>query len=105
MPEIWFERRTQIERGQIILPNDRELIGQLTSRSSSPDSKGRLVLESKADMRSRGLSSPDRADAILGAVARNVVAADYGRIEMRRGGPDKLAARMAMTLPKHRVLI
>ncbi len=66
--EIWFEGRTQIERGQIILPNDSDLIAQLTSRRGWPDSKGRLQLESKADMRSRGLPSPDRADAVLGCL-------------------------------------
>jgi hypothetical protein len=68
--ETWFEARVQIERGQIILPNDPELVAQLTSRKGWPDSKGRLQLESKADMRSRGLSSPDKADAVLGAIAR-----------------------------------
>jgi len=66
--EIWFEARVKIEKGEIILPNDPELIGQLTSRRGWPDSKGRLQLESKADMRSRGLPSPDRADAVLGAM-------------------------------------
>lgn len=68
--EIWYEGRTQIERGQIILPNDRELIAQLTSRRGWPDSKGRLQLESKEDLRSRNLPSPDRADAVLGAMRR-----------------------------------
>jgi hypothetical protein len=69
-PGIWFEGRTNIERQEIILPNDRELIGQMTSRLGWPDSKGRLQLESKQDMRSRGLSSPDRADAVLGTLCR-----------------------------------
>jgi hypothetical protein len=66
--EIWFEARVKIEKGEIILPNDPELVAQLTSRRGWPDSKGRLQLESKADMRSRGLPSPDRADAVLGAM-------------------------------------
>jgi len=66
--EIWFEARVRIEKGGIILPNDPELIAQLTSRRGWPDSKGRLQLESKADMRSRGLPSPDRADAVLGTM-------------------------------------
>lgn len=66
--ETWFEARVQIEKGEIILPNDSELIAQLTSRRGWPDSKGRLQLESKADMRSRGLPSPDRADAVLGTM-------------------------------------
>ncbi len=66
--EIWFEGRRQIERRQIILPDDRELVAQLTARRGWPDSKGRLQLESKADLRGRGIGSPDRADAVLGAM-------------------------------------
>jgi hypothetical protein len=66
--EIWFEARVKIEKGEVILPNDPELIAQLTSRRGWPDSRGRLQLESKADMRSRGLPSPDRADAVLGCM-------------------------------------
>ncbi len=66
--ECWFEARVKIEKGEVILPNDPELIAQLTSRRGWPDSKGRLQLESKADMRSRGLPSPDRADAVLGTI-------------------------------------
>jgi hypothetical protein len=66
--ETWFEARVQIEKGEVILPNDAELIAQLTTRRGWPDSKGRLALESKADMRSRGLPSPDRADAVLGTM-------------------------------------
>lgn len=66
--EAWFSGRTMIERGQIILPNDPALIAQLTTRLGWPDSKGRLQLESKQDMRGRGLPSPDRADAVLGAM-------------------------------------
>jgi hypothetical protein len=68
--EQWFEGRVQIEQGKIILPNDAELVAQLTSRRGWPDSKGRLQLESKQDMRGRGLSSPDRADAVLGTLAK-----------------------------------
>ena len=32
------------------------------------DSKGREKLESKADLRARGVESPDRADALIGAI-------------------------------------
>lgn len=67
---MWFEGRAQIERQQIILSNVRELIGQLTARRGWPDSKGRLQVESKQDMRARGLPSPDRAEAVLGAMSK-----------------------------------
>jgi hypothetical protein len=32
------------------------------------DSKGREKLESKADLRARGVASPDSADALIGAI-------------------------------------
>jgi hypothetical protein len=57
-----------IERRQVIIPNDEKLIAQLTSRRKLYDSKGRERLESKADLRARGVESPDRADALIGAI-------------------------------------
>jgi hypothetical protein len=40
----------------------------MTSRRKLYDSRGREKLESKADLASRGVESPDRADALIGAV-------------------------------------
>jgi hypothetical protein len=40
----------------------------LTSRRKLYDSKGRERLESKADLRARDVESPDRADALIGAI-------------------------------------
>jgi len=45
------------------------LVEQLTTRMGKTNSKGKLMLESKDDMRSRGISSPDRADAVVGCMA------------------------------------
>jgi hypothetical protein len=81
--EIWFEGRTIIERQQIILPDDKELIAQLTTRLGWPDSKGRLQLEPKQDMRSRGLPSPDRADALLGAMESTGGSGRFSVVEPR----------------------
>ena len=53
----------------MIVPDDDVLFSQLTTRRCKTNSKGRLQLESKEEMRSRGLESPDRADAFVGAVA------------------------------------
>ena len=84
--ETWYEGRLKIERGEIILPNDQELIGQLSSRMGWADSRGKLALESKQDMRARGLQSPDKGDAVLGAMER-VYSSQYERIR-RRHNPD-----------------
>jgi hypothetical protein len=52
-------RRRLIERRLIRIPNDEKLIAQLTSRRKLYDSRGREKLESKADLASRGVESPD----------------------------------------------
>jgi phage terminase large subunit len=66
--EQWSTVAQLIERKQIIIPNDEKLISQLTSRRKIYDSRGRERAEPKADLRSRGIESPDRADALIGAV-------------------------------------
>jgi hypothetical protein len=66
--EWWSTVGQMIERRQIIVPNDEKLIAQLTSRRKLYDSEGREKLESKADLRARGVESPDRADPLIGAI-------------------------------------
>lgn len=55
--EIWLD--------EIVLPQDDDLIAQLSIRKYSVDSTGRILLESKKNMKSRGFHSPDRADAVV----------------------------------------
>jgi hypothetical protein len=66
--EAWSTVGQLIDRRQIIIPNDEKLIAQLTSRQKLYDSKGRERLEPKADLKSRGGDSPDRADALIGSI-------------------------------------
>jgi phage terminase large subunit len=49
----------------VILPDNEALIQQLSNRRREYDSKARIVLESKADMKKRGVSSPDLADSVI----------------------------------------
>jgi len=52
-------------RGLIDLdPSDRELEAQLSSLRFDHNSRGAIRIESKDDMRKRGLPSPDRSDAV-----------------------------------------
>jgi hypothetical protein len=60
--EMWGEMRTWLKSASI--PSDRLLKSDLISPMMKPDSKGTIFLESKKDMRARGLASPDAADAI-----------------------------------------
>ena len=49
---------------QIELPHDEEMIKQLSARKYHMTSKGKIQLESKEDMKKRGLGSPDTADSL-----------------------------------------
>ena len=70
--ECWIEACRDIERGRVHLGQRNQFDGglyqQLTTRRLEWDAKGRLRVESKDGMRSRGVKSPDRADAYVGAL-------------------------------------
>jgi hypothetical protein len=51
------------------IPNDTELVSQLSQPLVKYMPGGKIQLESKADMRKRGVKSPDRADALILAFA------------------------------------
>lgn len=61
--EMWFNIKSIIN--EISIPNDRELIQELTRRRYKYDTKGRRMVESKDDYKKRYSSSPDKADAFL----------------------------------------
>lgn len=60
-PDAPIEKRIRI-------PNDPQLINQLSSIKIEYTSDGRMQIESKDKMKSRGLKSPDKADALALAV-------------------------------------
>lgn len=67
--ESYWRLRELFQRGAIDLDrDDEELASQLLSIRWFLDSRGRTQIESKDDMRRRGLPSPDRADAVAMAV-------------------------------------
>lgn len=69
--EAFWQLREELAEGSIDLdPVDEELASQLLSLRWKLDSKGRIQIESKEEMRKRGLPSPDRADAAAMAVFR-----------------------------------
>ena len=50
---------------EVILPNDDDLVGQLSSRKYSMTEQSKQKVESKEDMKKRDLPSPDEADCVL----------------------------------------
>ena len=67
--EIWHTLARRVAKGEIVLINDPTLVSQLVTRRYNYDSKGRIRLEDKEAMAARGIKSPDRADATVGAFA------------------------------------
>lgn len=61
--EMWFHLADIID--EVDIPDDKELIQQLSRRRFKYDSKGRRCVESKDEYKSRYGHSPDKADAIL----------------------------------------
>ena len=63
--ELWFRGREWLAGRDVKLCDDDELIGELTTVKYSITSSGKLKVESKDEMKKRGLRSPDKADAWL----------------------------------------
>ena len=64
--ESWWHFRDLMEQGLIdIDPEDEQLADELQGPKWSVDLSGRICVESKEDMRKRGLKSPNRADAAI----------------------------------------
>jgi hypothetical protein len=68
--EMWWSFRNLIEpnnpdAGLLRLEVGNRELAQLNSPLYSADSQSRILVESKKDMRDRGIRSPDRAEAIL----------------------------------------
>lgn len=71
--EMWFEGAMAVARREYVLPDDNELKAQMLNRKKVPHAKGKLAIESKEDMKKGNreggpAGSPDRADAVFGAM-------------------------------------
>ena len=63
--EGYWRLRELFTAGQIEIPPDQQLMGELAALRYSYDSQGRILIEKKEDMRKRGVPSPDKADALM----------------------------------------
>ena len=68
--EMWWNGRTLVQPQKdgtpsVRIESDRRILTQLSTPSYHSDSSGRIIIESKANMKKRGMSSPDRGEAIL----------------------------------------
>lgn len=63
--EMFWDLAKKFKEGTIDIPNDKVLLRQVTDIKYKPlDRTDRINIESKDEMKARGLKSPDRADAL-----------------------------------------
>lgn len=92
--EAYWELRETFEQGDAdIDPLDDDLASQLQSIKWKLDSRGRIGIESKDDMRKRGLPSPDRADAVMMANSVPTEVPDLADLPVTPGITDDLLGR------------
>jgi len=69
--ELWYKAREFFEKKTCKIPDDPELVKELSAPRYKFDSRGRYLIESKDEMRKRGERSPDLADAFCLTFASN----------------------------------
>lgn len=67
--EGYLTLRRRFREGRIRIPRDAGLMHELAELRCTFDSRGRMLMESKTNLRRRGLRSPDKADALMMAFA------------------------------------
>tara|TARA_R100000084_G_scaffold108702_1_gene72054 strand:- start:985 stop:2424 length:1440 start_codon:yes stop_codon:yes gene_type:complete len=73
--ELWFKCREWLEHKDCQIPDQDELITELTAVQYSIMSNGKFKVESKDEMKKRGMRSPDIADSLMLTFASNAIRA------------------------------
>ena len=76
--ELWHKAKAWLEKRDCRLPRDERLINELATVRYSFTSNGKIQIESKEDIRRRGLPSPDLADAFVLTFGSDAGVAAYG---------------------------
>ncbi len=63
--ELWWQLRELFEQRRISIPNDDELIGEITNIKWAPGDDGRIKVEGKRELKARGLPSPNKGDCLM----------------------------------------
>lgn len=94
--EMWADMREWLRVAHV--PQDRMLKADLVGPHQKFNSAGAILLESKKDMKARGLASPDSADALAVTFAYKVAGREYRpkdrRVTVREGASGLSASWM-----------
>ncbi len=70
---MWGQMKEWLREGGSIPPNDQALYDDIVGPEAIIDKNGRIQLESKKDMKDRGLPSPNKGDALALTFAARVI--------------------------------
>ena len=76
--ELWGKTREWFESRECVIIGDPVLISELAAPRFAFTSSGKIKIESKDEMRKRGIKSPDMADALCLTFASNAVIGVHG---------------------------
>jgi phage terminase large subunit len=76
--ELWFKGKEWLAKKDCNLKGDESLVGELVGPKYTISSNGKYQVEGKAEMKKRGLPSPNKADAFLLTLAGEAVTAIGG---------------------------
>ena len=76
--ELWGKMKHWLEQRGCALPKDDDLMSDLCAPRYGFNSSGRLRVETKDEMKKRGLASPDMADACILTLAGDAAVGIYG---------------------------
>ncbi len=86
--EYFWNLRLMAQAGDLLGLTDDRAIGQLTTIKYSHNARGHIEIESKDELRKRGVKSPDRAEALMLANARVKRTDLFAPLEVLRGDAD-----------------
>jgi len=94
--ECWWKVRELLREGKLAIPNDPRLQADLIMPKFAPDMYGRILLESKDDIRARLGRSPDTADSLAMTFALPTGALeDESMYELKRLGQTEAEGGLA----------
>lgn len=76
--ELWFKCKAWLANRDVKIPKDEQLFAELAGPRYTFTSSGKMQVESKENMKKRGLGSPDKADAVCLCLATDISTIMYG---------------------------
>ena len=94
--ELWYKCKAWFEKRDCRIPDDSRLTAELATVRYTFSSTGKTRVESKEDIKKRGLKSPDCADSLILTFAGDAATAIYGS----GGGSKSWAKPLRRNVPR-----